>query len=172
MDRNITDKIEENLFSTLFYHPLKNSANVHTTYRLDATHPSIQPLFQSPAKSPINYQASTSHGTEPIVNSVQSSMPPPTLPLARKSIALQFNKTIVIGKERECQLCDRAYKNKRHQTLYREKNICCICRRQFMDKSALVQHVDETIKAKICCLCKLPLSDDRETNEYHFKHHK
>lgn len=157
MAQKMEDEIRAKLLNTWsLYKTSKKSTNDCPTYRLNAR------LFQFP----------TSTSTRPSVNFVQSSMPPPPLPPPRKSIPSQFDKTKVIGKVRECQLCDRTYGNKRHQSLFREKNICCICRRQFVDEPALIQHVQQRIKSNICCSCNLVLSDDPETKEKHLKRHK
>lgn len=162
----IEDEIRQNLLNDRLYKPLKESTIEFTTFNISGTDPAIQHLFELPVY-PINYQASTSAG-------VYSSMspPPPPPPTANKPIPSRFNDTVVVGKVRECQLCDRVFGNRLHQRLYREQNICCICRHQFPDELALIEHVQQTIKANICCMCKLALTDDPQTNENHFKRHR
>lgn len=169
----IKAEILKNLLKSLFYQQSeKSTITGYKMFSLNGSNPSVQHLFQLPANDSNSHRASTSSETRPFVNFDHLSMPPPPPPPSAKGpISSQFDKTVVIGKERECQLCDRAYKNIRHQKLYREQNICCICRLKFPDEPALIQHVHQTLKANICCVCNSALSDNPETNEYHFKQH-
>lgn len=167
------DEVRKELLNKwLFYRPKKKSTVDYKIFIFNGTDPCVQHLFQSPVNYPINHQASPSTGTRPFDNFVHSSMPPPPpAPPAKKPISSHFDETVVNGKERECQLCDRAFRNKRHQKLYRDKLMCCICRSKFTNESALVHHAHQNIKANICCLCNMALSDDPVANENHFKRH-
>lgn len=177
MSESIKAEIRKELLNKwLLYQPLKESTFGFEMFSINGTDPSVQHLFQLPVNNSTNNGASTStDGTRPFVNPARSSMPPPPPPSAKKPMASRFEETVVIGKDRACQLCDRSYKNKRHQNMFREQNICCVCRYEFPDEPTLKQHNSQTLKAvhAICCVkdCNWPLSDDPETNEYHFNRH-
>lgn len=176
MDRNIEAEVRDECLNTwCLYGPLKPSESGYTSYLFNATDSIVQHLFESPASRSHDCEASTSAATSSSDNNpaMQSSMPPPPFAPRRKSTSSRFNKTVVKGKRRECQLCDREYGNKKHQSLYRERNICCVCRLQFDDEISLIEHVDQRAITKKCCLCGLELTDDPKANDYHFKrHHK
>lgn len=88
--------------------------------------------------------------------------------------SLQFDETnIYNGKDRDCQVCTRTFKNARHSNKFKAKNMCCVCRLQFKDPASLKMHVAETIEKNKCCKpnCPWPLTGDPEQNRLHFHRH-
>lgn len=151
MDREIEAEIRKKLLGSRFYRPLNKipielAMDDYTVYVIDGTESFVQPWFQPSENDSVNSQPSTS---------------------------MQFEETIVNENGRICQLCGRAYKTKRHQTLFREKNTCCVCREIFASEELLIQHFAQTIKAKICCVknCHEPVYDVPKKNESHFNRH-
>lgn len=176
MDREIKAKICEDLLErSRLYQPLKRcfqygmARNNFTVYRINDTESFAQQLFQAPTNDLDNNNQPTSTATASFHSFVQPPPQPARPP--RQSTLSSFEDTIVDENGRVCQLCGISYRNRLHKRLYRSVNKCCVCRNNFGDDKFLIQHIEQTIKAKICCECKIGLSDDPEKNKTHFKRH-
>lgn len=167
-------KIREKLLNSRFYRPLNRCFQIewairdYTMYVIDGAECFVQPLFQQSTDGTATNQPNAA----PAFDNFATPLAPPPRP-SRPSTS-QFDETTVTedGK-RICQLCRRAYKNRRHRNMYGARNTCCICRATFATAELLIQHNEQTIRKKICCVkhCNVAICDDYESNKYHFDYH-
>lgn len=167
MNQTIEAEVKEKLLSTSFYEPLKgldyiNDVNIseYTTYSFIGTEACCEHLFAAPLDDPAIGQLCTSAA---MCNGHASTSADPTAP--------PFEPTIIVGKQRCCQLCGRQYLNKKHSRMYKESNTCCICRQTFENDALLKIHNEKTIKSGVCCKKNCSMAFTGDLTE-HLNRHK
>lgn len=171
MDRDIESEIRQQfLNNNRFYQPLSRllpiefNINGYTTYSFNGDEDFVQLLFPPP-NDPVNDQPSTSAAAGSSDNFLRPRQPPRN----RRRFEETITQISVDNRmERICQLCEGAYRNRRHQNQFRKNNICCVCRVKFPDVESLIEHVEQTIKSNLCCVavCQMLLTD-REQKKIH-----